>query len=243
MISYHLALPREGHLAQAFHIFAYLEPRHASRLVFDPTYPIINESLFNTGCDWKPFYGNVKEPLPGNAPEPRGKPVVLRVFVDSDHAGDKVTRRSRTGYIIYMNGAPIDWFSKKQNTIESSSFGSEFIALKTVMEKLRGLRYKLRMMGFEIDGPTYAFGDNMSVVKNTSAPKSVLRKKCNYICYHAIQEAVATGELIVAHVPGVTNPSDLSTKPVPGGQRRETLVGSVMYDIGEDAVMPLPSNK
>jgi hypothetical protein len=89
------------------------------------------------------------------APEPRGKPIMLRVFVDSDHAGDKVTRRSRTGYIIYMNGAPIDWFSKKQNTIESSSFGSEFVALKTVMEKLRGLRYKLRMVGFEIDGPTY----------------------------------------------------------------------------------------
>jgi hypothetical protein len=165
-------------------------------------------------------------------------PIVLRVYVDSDHAGDKVTRRSRTGYIIFLNSAPIDWFSKKQNTIESSSFGSEFVALKTVMEKLRGLRYKLRMMGFQIDGPTYAFGDNMSVVKNTSAPESVLRKKCNSICYHAVREAVVTGELIVAHVPGVSNPSDLLTKAVPGGQRRETLVGGLMYDICDDAVMP-----
>jgi hypothetical protein len=76
----------------------------------------------------------------------------------------------------------IDWFSKKQNTIESSNFGSEFVALKTAMEKLRGMRYKLRMMGFLIEGPTYPFGDNMSVVKNTSAPESVLRKKCNSIC-------------------------------------------------------------
>jgi hypothetical protein len=74
----------------------------------------------------------VKEPIPGNAPEPHGKPVVLCVFVHSDHAGDKITHRSCTGYIIYLNGAPIDWFLKKQNTIESSSFGSEFVALKTV---------------------------------------------------------------------------------------------------------------
>jgi hypothetical protein len=81
--------------------------------------------------------------MPDNAPPPCGKPVVIWVYIDSDHAGDKLTRRSRPGYIIYLNGAPIDWFSKKQNTIESSSFGSEFVALKTVMEKLRGLRYKL----------------------------------------------------------------------------------------------------
>jgi hypothetical protein len=238
MLSSHLALPRNGHLAQAFHIFAYLEPRHASRLVFGPTYPHIDQSLFNAECDWKPFYGDVKESIPDNAPVPPGMPIVLRVYVDSDHAGDKVTRRSRTGYIIFLNGAPIDWFSKKQNTVESLSFGSEFVALKTVMEKLRGLRCKLRMMGFQIDGPTYAFGDNMSVVRNTSAPEFVLRKKCNYICYHAVREAVSTGELIVAHVPGVSNPSNLLTKAVPGGQRRETLVGGLMYDICDDAVIP-----
>jgi hypothetical protein len=51
----HLALPGDGHLAQAFHIFAYLEPQHASRLVFDPTYPYIDDTLFNTACDWKPL--------------------------------------------------------------------------------------------------------------------------------------------------------------------------------------------
>ncbi len=93
------------------------------------------------------------------------------------------------------------------------------------------------MMGIEIDGPTYSYGDNMSVVKNSSAPESTLRKKCNSICYHAVREAVATGELLVAHEPGLTNPADLLTKPVPGGQRREELVRSVLYDI-HDTVMP-----
>ena len=99
------------------------------------------------------------------------------------------------------------------------------------MEKLRGLRYKLRMLGIEIDGPTYAYGDNMSVVKNSSAPESTLRKKCNSICYHAVREAVVTGELLVAHVPRVINPSNILTKSVPEGKRREKLVGMLIYDM------------
>ena len=77
------------------------------------------------------------------------------MWVDSDHAGDKTTRRSRTGYLIFMNTALIDWLSKKQATIESSVFGSEFIAMKTGVEALIGIRYKLRMMGVPLTGPTY----------------------------------------------------------------------------------------
>jgi hypothetical protein len=95
------------------------------------------------------------------------------------------------------------------------------------------------MMGFKIDGPSLVFGDNMSVVGNSSAPESVLRKKCNSIAYHAVRESVATGKMIVAHEPGVTNPSDLMTKAVPGGQRREALVGSILYDVRDIAVKPL----
>ena len=49
---------------------------------------------------------------------------MMRVFVDSDHAGDTVTRRSRTGFLIYLKSALIDWISKEQTTIETSSFGS-----------------------------------------------------------------------------------------------------------------------
>ena len=74
-------------------------------------------------------------------PEPLGEPVQLNVFVDSDHAGgDTVTRRSRTGVIIFVNKAPIIWYSKKQGSIETSSFGSEFMAMKTAVEMTEGLR-------------------------------------------------------------------------------------------------------
>ena len=127
--------------------------------------------------------------------------------------------------------APIVWNTRKQNTAESSTFGSKFGALKTGVETLRGLKYKLRMMGVPLDGPIYGFGDNMSVVNNSTQPESTLKKKCNSIAYHAVRESVASGEVIIAHEPGLTNVADLLTKPIPGGQHCSELVVSVLYDI------------
>ena len=77
-----------------------------------------------------------------------------------------MSRRSRTGFVILVNGGIIDWLSKKQSTIETLVFGAEFCALKHGIEKLCGIRYKLRMMGVPIDGASRIFGDNMSVVTN-----------------------------------------------------------------------------
>ena len=96
-----------------FHLFNFIEKRHNARVVLNPTYPTIDMEAFKD-CDWKAFYGNVQEAVPPNAPVQRGKEVDLRLFVDSDHAGDQHMRRSRTGFLIYFNSAPITWFSKKQ---------------------------------------------------------------------------------------------------------------------------------
>jgi hypothetical protein len=79
-------------------------------------------------------------------------------------------------------------------TFLNTMFGAEFVAMKNGMECVRGLWYKLRMMGVPLTGPTYIYGDNMSVVHNTQRPESVLKKKSNSICYHAIRESVAMGE-------------------------------------------------
>ena len=72
--------------------------------------------------------------------------------------------------------------------------------MKQGMEALRGLRYKLRMMGVAILGPSYIYGKSMSVIHNTQRPESVLKKKSNSICYHAIREAVAMGECVTGHI-------------------------------------------
>jgi hypothetical protein len=119
--------------------------------------------------------------------------VDLRLFVDSDHAGEQFTRRSRTGFVIYLNMVPIVWFSKCQPTVESSVFGAEFVAMKSGIETCCGLRYKLRMMSVTLSGPTYVYGDNMSVVHNTQRPESVFKKKSISICNHAVRESAAMG--------------------------------------------------
>jgi len=159
--------------------------------------------------------------------------VDLRCFVDADHAGDTVTRRFRTGFFIFINMAPVIFHSKKQTTIESSVFGSEFVAMKVAMETSRGLRYKLRMMGVPICGSTYMYGDNMSVIHNTQKPESTLKKKSNSICYHAVREAVAMGETLTAHVRSHENVADIATKVLHAGQKRDYLVSQLLYDLAD----------
>jgi len=231
-LSSFLMLPRKGHLDAVFHVFNYLEKKHNARVVFNPTYPVIDQSAF-LECNWKGFYGDVCEPIPSNALPPHGKDVDIRMFVDSDHTGDQRTRRSCTGFLIYLNMAPIIWHSKKQATIETSVFGTEFVAMKQGMEVLLGVHYKLRMMGVNIAGPSYIYGDNMSVIHNTQRPESTLKKKSNSVCYHAVCEAVAMGECLTGHVPTKDNPADLCTKLIPGGQKRDHLVRLVLHDLAD----------
>jgi Reverse transcriptase (RNA-dependent DNA polymerase) len=144
MLAAYCAAPREGHLSAVMHVFAYLKAHTRSKVVLDPSYV---DHVDQEQPDWTDFYTDAKELLPPDTPEPLGKPVQMTTFVDSDHAGDKVTRGSRTGVLVFLNRVPVVWFSKKQNSIETLSFGSEFTAMKQGVEISEGVRYKLRMMG------------------------------------------------------------------------------------------------
>ena len=107
----------------------------------------------------------------------------MGAYVDADHAGDSVTRRSRTGFLIYPNCSLIYWHSEKQTSVETSTFGSEFMAMKHCTEYIRGLRFKLRMMGITIHGPTLVYGDNQSVLANTTGPDSAFEEKVKQYCF------------------------------------------------------------
>ena len=151
----------QGH----FHMYAYLKHKHNSCLALDPTYPQVHMGDF-CEVDWTDIYGEVQEAIPDNAPELLGKEVILQLFVDSDHANNKLQRRSRMGFCIFINMGCVIWFTKRQAMIESAVFGSEFVVMKQGMEASWGLRCKLRMMGVPIARPTYTYGDNMSVIHN-----------------------------------------------------------------------------
>jgi hypothetical protein len=118
----------------------------------------------------------------------------------------------------------VNWFSKKQGSIETSTFGSEFVTLKTAMEANMGLRYKIRMMGVLIDGSSYVYFDNQSVIQNSIRPESLLKKKSNAIAYHAVREACAMKERLICQVKSDDNVADIVTKVLPAGERINTLV-------------------
>jgi hypothetical protein len=240
-LSQHLAYPRVGHLCQALHIFKYLDIHRENFLSFDPTRiqlpePIDRrESAEEKRKTMKDFYPDAEEAKPPNAPAPRGKAVQINVFVDADHAGNVVTRKSHTGIITFLNMAPVSWYSKRQNTVESSTFSSEFVALRTTTEHIISLRYKLRMMGVPIDGPANVFCDNEAVYKNVSYADSTLKKKHNSIAYHRTREAVAAGTMIVWKEESGSNLADILTKSLPP-EKRIYIIERIMLDEKVEAI-------
>jgi hypothetical protein len=175
----------------------------------------------------KAYYKDAKEEIPMNIPKPRGRSVQINAYVDASHEGDKVTRKSQTGIILYCNMAPITWYSKKQNTVESSTLYTEQVALRIATKLIIALRYKLRMFGVELDGPANVFCDNESVYKSVSNADSRLKKKHNSICYHKVRESVAAGILTVLKVETNSNLADILTKSL-AGEKRASMRSMIM---------------
>ena len=173
------------------------------------------------------IYTDAEDVLPHNMPEPLGQPVDISIFVDADHAGNKVTRRLQTGIVVYCNMSPILWHSKKQNTVETSTFGSEFVALRTAVEIIESLMYKLRMFGVRINGPCRVFCDNDSVVVSGSHADATLKKKHCSVAFHKVREAVAAGKLLIYYERSSSNLADLLTK-VLSKNKRTPLVQAIM---------------
>ena len=228
MLAAFSAAPRQGHLAAVLHLYGYLKKNTKSKMVFDPT-PMEHGEPEEVR-DWGDFYKPYKEVIPSDMPEPRGKAIQTTCFVDSDHAGDAINRRSRTGVLVYCGMAPIIFYSKKQGSIETSSFGSELSAMKTAVELVEGLRYKLRMMGIPLEGTTRVYADNMSVVHNCSKPESQLKKKSNSIAYHYVRERCAGPRPVcsISYIPTQDNLADMFTKSQPG-EVRKRLAERVLY--------------
>ena len=218
------ASPREGHLEALYQIFEYLGNHETGgRVVYDSVYPPgLDESRFED-ANWSEVYGNVEEAIPVNVPEARGNNMNVTMYCDASHAGCKLTRRSQTGIIILLQGAPIVWYSKKQQTVEASTFGAEFVALRVACKMNDALRYKLRMMGFPLNNKTSVYCDNQAVVHNTTKVESTLKKKHLSVCYHFVRESCAKGAIRIAYESTATNLADICTKIMSLFQKRNKL--------------------
>ena len=226
LLSQYLAQPRIGHLQQALNIMRYLEHHDRSWIVLDPSSFDVDWTPRKNECSpqerataLKDIYPDARQKVPHNRPDPLGIGVDINVFVDADHAGNRVTRRSHTGILIYCNMALMMFYSKRQNTVETSTFGSEFVALRIATEMIEAYIYKLQMFGIPINGPARIFCDNESVVVSSTYPESTLKKKHCSIAFHKIRESVASGQQLIYYESSGTNLADLLTKVLPHGKR------------------------
>jgi len=207
--------PKEGHLKAALRVFGYLKAYIKARIDVDVSIPEIQGEAIEH--DWVEFYQGVEEEIPLDMPPPKGKPVTLTTYVDADHASCTETRRSVTGVLLLINNTPIRWYSKRQNTVETSTYGSELVAARIATELSMELRYQLRMLGVGIQGPTIMYGDNQSVVISTTTPSSTLKKRHNALAYHRVREAVAADIISFRFIRSALNWADILTKPLAPG--------------------------
>ena len=206
------SMPRKGHLARAKRVVAYLRKMSDACIrirVHEPDYSSIPVVKY----DWAAsVYGEVEEYIPSDAPVPKGRPVTLTHYVDANLYHDCLTGRSVTGILHFVNATPIDWFSKRQATVETATYGSEFVAARTCVEQVIDLRNTLRYLGVPIRGMSWMFGDNESVVNSSAQPHAKLHKRHTALSFHRVREAIAAGIVGFFHIPGDSNPADILSK-------------------------------
>ena len=208
--------PKQGHLDRVRRIFGYLRanPHKAIRINPSPIGNLPSPLAEDIMENMRKAYPDAKEELNSSDPIPLGKPLPITVFVDADHAHDTVTRRSITGLLAFVGCTPVYAKSKRQTSVESSTYGAEFTAARSAVEYLIGTRLLMRALGVPVEGPSVLLGDNRGVVESASSFTTVLIKKHNAISYHRVREAVAGGIVDFRWIDGENNLADLMTKPV-----------------------------
>ena len=204
--------PHEQHLNRLKRIYGYVIRTNDHRIRYRVEVPKHLASLPNETYDWcYSVYGNVKEGIPADAPEPLGRPVCTVTYVDANLHHCHTTGRALTGILHFVNGTPIDWIAKRQATVETATYGSEFVAARIATEQIIDLRTTLRYLGVPIVD-SHMFGDNASVITSSTIPHSSLNKRHNALSYHRVREAIAACILRFHHCPGKDNPADILSK-------------------------------
>ena len=162
--------------------------------------------------EWKYIYGEVREDLPKDHCIVWGKSILFISFCDANLLHDLVTGRSVSDISHLINCTPIDWFSKRQKQVETAVYGSEFMAGRLAVEQIIELRCMFIMLGVPVNGPTYLFGDNMSMVTSSTVLSTSLKKRHNILSYHCISKAISADMIQAIHISGDENPADVLTK-------------------------------
>ena len=133
--------------------------------------------------DWKYTpYGICSEDLPLDAPKPKGKTSTLTHYFDANLMNDVLSGKAVTGTIHFWNKTPMDWFSKKQSTSETATYGSKFLAFRTCFKQAIDHQNYIQYLGAPVNPFRYKWGDNKSMIKSATNPDTRLHKRHNIYC-------------------------------------------------------------
>jgi len=226
------AAPRVGHMDLLRHAYGYLKKHKQGAIRYRTELPKEMMELGWTEYDWiYSVYGEVKEADPVDMPKLKGNPVVLSAHVDANLMSDLITGWLATCVLHHINGTLFDWYAKRQDTVETATYGSEMVAACLATDQIIANRHTLRYLGIPIIGPTHLFGDNQSVVTSTTIPHSQLQKRHNFLAYHCIREAIAAGIIRFYHVTTDKNLADIGMKFM-SGLKLQSLTQPLLFMAG-----------
>ena len=208
------AAPRQGHMDRLKRIYSYAIRTKDYAIRFrvrtdQPDYSFLPDQDF----DWTySVYGNVQEILPDDMPEPLGEAVTTTTTMDANLNHCLATGKSLTGCLHFVNKTPVDQYCKKQATVETATYGSEFVAAKTATEQIMDIRQALRYLGAPIGAISFLFGDNRSVATSATQPHSTFTRRHNILAFHRVREAIAAKLMAFYWIQSAYNLSDMLSK-------------------------------
>ena len=206
------AQPRKGHLDRAKRIVGYLLFLPDGAIRFRTGEPDFS-SLKDQEYDWtRSVYSGACEQIPHDIPKPLGKHVQTTHYVDAILHHDLATGKAVTAVLHFLNQTPIDAYTKRQCTVETATYGSEFVAARTAVDQIIDIRTTLRYLGVPIRDKSYMFGDNRSVVTSSTIPNSTISKRHHLASYHRVREAIAAKFISFHWKDGKSNPADILSK-------------------------------
>jgi Reverse transcriptase (RNA-dependent DNA polymerase) len=204
--------PRKGHLERLKRIYGYLKKFSSAAICVRTSQPDLDD-LPNQEFDWcHTVYGKLEELLPRDAPKPLGKMITTVTYMDANLYHDMLTGRSATGVLHLCNGTLVEWYSRRQATVETTTFGSEFTAARIAVDQIIDFRTTLRYLGVPLNNKSCMFGDNQAVVSNSTIPHLSLNKRRNALAYHRVREMISAKILGYYWIDGKRNPADIVSK-------------------------------
>jgi hypothetical protein len=211
------AAPREGHLSRVLRIWGYLKKYPNCALNIDHK-PILNTDEIQQKAiiDFANQYSYAKEEINICFPKPLGDEMKVNIYFDSDHAHDKITGRSISGVVVYIGSTPIIWRSKRQGSVQTSTYGAELNSMRLAVEEAITIRYML-ILGIKVSEPSNTIGDNEATILCATNPETGWKKKNVALSYHFVREQAAIKSINPCKVGSKNNVADLLTKPLERG--------------------------